>query len=298
MTKPFSDHDISDHDIEALYQETADEEPSPQLDERILAHAASCVENQSLDNPLSSDLERQPSKRSWHRDWRPILGVAASVALVTVIAPWEWQDKAMPEAEGILQKSQVNTLEMNSIQAESSQLFYGPANIDHEAIKQKTPESVVHENIGHGNIGHENIGHENIDHESTVHENIATESIRREKVGHASRDSKIQLESVSSSIESYSAPSDSLKVPAVKRQMDASAPRQPQQPHTVSHRGITEQTAQKIAEIEQLVAEGKQELALKTLQELIEQDPKVVQSLPEALQALLPEANVNSDVED
>ena len=70
MKKP-----LKDEDIVSLYREGATDVPPQALDDKILEYA------------------KAQSKRK--KNWWPYIGLAASLALVTLIAPWRWVDQTM-----------------------------------------------------------------------------------------------------------------------------------------------------------------------------------------------------------
>lgn len=79
MTSP-----IKDEEIEALYKQSANEQPSPEIDDAILNYA-----NKSSNRD-------QVVKSTWN--WRSVLAVAATVVFVTLLAPWKWVDDTVHES--------------------------------------------------------------------------------------------------------------------------------------------------------------------------------------------------------
>ncbi len=67
---------LNDQQIESLYQSGATETPSEKTDKIILDYAATQIDTESRVK------KRQP--------WWPYMGLAASVAMVVIIAPWKW----------------------------------------------------------------------------------------------------------------------------------------------------------------------------------------------------------------
>ncbi|MDG3085052.1 hypothetical protein P7F88_02650 [Vibrio hannami] len=72
MTTQFDDKELI-----SLYKKGATEEPSDSLDNRILDYAK--------------------TDRVNRRRWWPYVGIAASIGLVSLLAPWQWQEQAQPQ---------------------------------------------------------------------------------------------------------------------------------------------------------------------------------------------------------
>lgn len=79
---------LKDEEIAALYKQSATAEPSKALDDKILDYAK------------AQAAQGQPSTSSW---W-PYFGLAASVMLVVLLAPWRWLD----QASDVRQESEFN----------------------------------------------------------------------------------------------------------------------------------------------------------------------------------------------
>lgn len=67
---------FDDQDIVSLYKKGATEVPPNQIDSTILSYAK--------------------SNSKTRRHWWPYIGLAASICTITLLAPWQWQEDAVP----------------------------------------------------------------------------------------------------------------------------------------------------------------------------------------------------------
>ncbi|RXJ74139.1 hypothetical protein CS022_05850 [Veronia nyctiphanis] len=83
MAKEFNDDDIID-----TYKKHADETPTSRLDDAILRRAAQAMESED---------SNKPRQRSAHQTWWPYASLAACLAVVALLSPWQWTDIRQPE---------------------------------------------------------------------------------------------------------------------------------------------------------------------------------------------------------
>nr|WP_086938217.1 hypothetical protein [Thaumasiovibrio occultus] len=81
----------NDDAIIALYKASATEQPAKTVDAAILNYAqtALATKNQAANAPIPLHAKPTVTQR---KVWWPVVGLAASVAMVTLLAPWRWVD--------------------------------------------------------------------------------------------------------------------------------------------------------------------------------------------------------------
>jgi len=109
---------LKDEEMVSLYQQGATETPSSELDEKILGYA-----------------KRQSKKQ---KTWWPHIGLAASVTVVTLLAPWNWLDQTL---QNPTEQEQYNALPLISEIESENQIMRDAPKLESRSIKAKKVES-------------------------------------------------------------------------------------------------------------------------------------------------------------